>query len=164
MRICIISDSHGKCATITGAINRLGKIDMIFHLGDLYTDAIYIERTFSLKTIYVRGNCDFSQETDLHKDVELVGKKFFLTHGHMYRVKWGIQYLQQAIIGRNYDIVLFGHTHVPQLFFEQGTLYMNPGSLADPRAGKKPTIGLIEINHERIIPYIVNIDDISKKY
>ncbi len=159
MKIGIISDSHGKRTALAKAINRLGKVDIIFHLGDLYTDAIYIENTFNLHTVYVRGNCDFSQEADIFKEIELNGKRFFLTHGHMYRVKWGIQYLQQAASGGKYDIVLFGHTHIPQVFFDRGVLFMNPGSSADPRAGKKPTVGTIEILHGRIVPYIINIDD-----
>jgi len=159
MRIGIISDSHGKRTALTKAINRLGKVDIIFHLGDLYTDAIYIENTFSIHTVYVRGNCDFSQDADLYKEIELDGKRFFLTHGHMYRVKWGLQYLKQATKGDKYDIVLFGHTHIPQVLFDRDVLYMNPGSSAEPRSGKKPTIGLIEISQGRIVPYIINTDD-----
>lgn len=159
MRIGIISDSHGKRNALTRAMNRLGKTDVILHLGDLYTDAVYIENTFNIQTVYVRGNCDFSQEADLYKEIELNGKRFFLTHGHMYRVKWGMQYLKQVAGGGKYDIVLFGHTHIPQVFFEEGILFLNPGSSADPRAGKKPTVGLIEISHGRILPYIINIDD-----
>jgi putative phosphoesterase len=159
MRIGIISDSHGKRTALTRAINRLGKIDIIFHLGDLYTDAIYIENTYNIKTVYVKGNCDFSQDTDIYKEVELEGKRFFLTHGHMYRVKWGIQYLVQVTSVEKYDMVLFGHTHIPQVSFESGIIFMNPGSSADPRAGKKPTVGLVEISRGRILPYIVNIDD-----
>jgi len=159
MRIGVISDSHGKRTGLTKAVNRLGKVDIIFHLGDLYSDAIYIENTFSINTVYVKGNCDFSQDADLYKEIELEGKRFFLTHGHIYRVKWGIQYLKQVTGGEKFDIVLFGHTHIPQVLFDRGILYMNPGSSADPRLGKKPTIGLIEILQGRIVPYIINIDD-----
>ena len=142
---------------LTKAINRLGRIDILFHLGDLYTDAIYIENTFNIHTVYVRGNCDFSQEADIYKEIELKGRRFFLTHGHMYRVKWGIEYLKQATKGDKYDIVLFGHTHIPQVFFENSILFMNPGSLADPRGSKKPTVGLLEISHSRVLPYIIKI-------
>ena len=159
MRIGIISDSHGKRSALTKAINRLGKVDIILHLGDLFSDAIYIENTSNIHTVYVRGNCDFSHEADLYKEIELEGKRFFLTHGHMYRVKWGMEYLIQARSDGKHDIVLFGHTHIPQVFFERGVLFMNPGSSAEPRAGKKPTVGLLEISHSRMLPYIINIDD-----
>jgi len=159
MKIGIISDSHGKRTSLAKAVNKLGKVDQIFHLGDLYSDAIYIENTFNIKTNYVKGNCDFSHDVDTSLEVELEGKRFFLTHGHMYRVKWGIQYLQQVMANKNFDVVLFGHTHVPEVFFDGKMLFMNPGSTADPRLGKKPSVGIIELTPTRLIPYILNLED-----
>jgi len=159
MRIGIISDSHGKRTGLNKAINRLGKVDLIFHLGDLYTDAIHIENSFGVETVYVRGNCDFSEDADLYREVEYGGKRFYLTHGHTYRVKWDLRYLIQATKDRKYDVVFYGHTHMPHISFKSGVIFMNPGSVAEPRGGKRPTIGLIEINNNRIIPYILNLDE-----
>lgn len=158
MRIGVISDSHARRVVLHNAFLKLGKIDAVFHLGDLFTDAMYLQETFGVETHYVKGNCDYFQGAVTEKLVEFGNKRFYLTHGHLHKVKWGLNHLKNATINKNYDVVLFGHTHTPLIEFENNIMYMNPGSTADPRGTKKPTVGIIEIFADKIVPYIINID------
>ena len=47
------------------------------------------------------------------------GKKCHLEHGH-----------HLDMYSNKPNVVLFGHTHIPMLEFDDATLYLNPGSIA----------------------------------
>ena len=49
------------------------------------------------------------------------------------------------------DVVLYGHTHIANIVFEEGVWFINPGSLSRPRYGKR-SFATIEIKESRIIP------------
>ncbi len=157
MRIGVISDSHGKRFAIDRALKSIGAVDLLIHLGDLCSDAAYIEKSSGVSVVYVRGNCDFWGQAPYSREIEVNGKRIFLTHGHLYRVKWGTSYLEDFANENGFDAVLFGHTHMPQIFWKGKTVFMNPGSVSLPREGMGPTAGVIEVSDDRIIPYIVKV-------
>ena len=94
MRIGVISDSHGKRFALDRALKSIGEVDLLIHLGDLCSDATYLEKSLRVPVVYVRGNCDFGGQAPYSRDIEVNSKRFFLTHGHLYRVKWGTSYLE----------------------------------------------------------------------
>ena len=59
----------------------------------------------------------------------LAGKRFFLTHGHLYGVKSDLTRVVYAARERSADILLYGHTHVPETDYEDGLYILNPGSI-----------------------------------
>lgn len=158
MRIGVVSDSHGKKFALDKALKNIGEVDMIIHLGDLCSDALYLQKTFGLPVVYVRGNCDFSGQAPYSREIEVEGKRVFLTHGHLYRVKWGTSYLVDFASRNGFDVVLFGHTHVPEVIWEGKTVFMNPGSVYLPRSNAGPTAGVLEITHDKVVPYIVKVN------
>ncbi|MBM7581995.1 putative phosphoesterase [Caldicoprobacter guelmensis] len=157
MRIGVISDSHGKRFAIDRALKSIGEVDMLIHLGDLCSDALYMEKSLEVPVVYVRGNCDFSGQAPYSREIEVKGKLIFLTHGHLYRVKWGTSYIVDFASKNGFDVVLFGHTHVPEVFWEDNIVFMNPGSVSLPRGGASPSAGVIEVADDKILPYIVKI-------
>ena len=48
-----------------------------------------------------------------------------------------------------YDVVMYGHTHVPYIEIGDDVTILNPGSISYPRQpGRKPTFLIMEIDEE----------------
>lgn len=78
MKILVVSDTHGKINTLIQNMEKMGKFDILFHLGDYIEDALKLSKIFDIPMITVRGNGDFLR-TDYNFDevVEVKGKKIF---------------------------------------------------------------------------------------
>ena len=84
---------------------------------------------------------------DREKEIELGGKKIWLTHGHNYYVSLDLKVIEQEAVARGMDIVMFGHTHRPVIIVEDNITLINPGSISYPRqADAIPTYIILEIN------------------
>jgi len=130
-------------------------ISYILHLGDCCADAELMARRFpDLNFEWVRGNCDYSG-CPYDKLLTLGGKRIFITHGHKYNVKTDYLRLVYAAMSREADACFFGHSHEPALFYEKGILFMNPGSISQPRGMPQPSYGLAEISEGGIEGKIV---------
>ncbi|CAM2743725.1 metallophosphoesterase [Hathewaya histolytica] len=160
MLIAVVSDSHGDNNAIKKALGKIKRADYLFHLGDNVKDVDEFSKAFKGKIINVKGNCDFL-DRDLTKKlneklVEVEGVRVFATHGHKYSVKENLLRLRYKAMEVDADIVLFGHTHMPCIEYEDGIWFINPGSIALSRV-KHNTLALIELLEGRIIPYIIEI-------
>ena len=145
MRIAVISDTHGKVNKCIYALEKLGKIDAIIHLGDVYDDSEDLADYFTSTKVYgINGNCGLSFRGDSERLLELGGKKFFIAHGHMYNVKKELTSYAKRVKQACADIGLFGHTHLCFNDIVDGVLLFNPGSASIPMRGEC-TIGIIEI-------------------
>lgn len=144
MKIGVMGDSHGNRAMALQAVKRMGKVDMLFHLGDRYGD-LSVPGTVCLK-----GNCDFEKDAPLEWTGTLDGIRVCATHGHLYGVKSGTDRLLRAARQNGWQLVLYGHTHVPENITQGDTVLVNPGSLACPRGGIHRTAAVIEIENGHI--------------
>lgn len=51
-----------------------------------------------------------------------------------------MDYLREHALEYGYDVVMYGHTHVPYIEIGDDVTILNPGSISYPRqAGRKPT-------------------------
>lgn len=149
MIIAVVSDTHLNNNMLDKILKETKDADVIFHLGDNVKDALYLEKNFHGDVYYVKGNCDIAVLADTDKVVEIEGRKFFLTHGHNYRVNYDLNNLYYKAKELNVDVAVYGHTHV-KLIENYGDLYiLNPGSPSLPRDGSK-SMGVIEINNDEI--------------
>jgi putative phosphoesterase len=154
MKILVFSDTHGDKSKIQQAMLSHSNADVIVHCGDGENDLEAMKGMFPYKAYYnVRGNCDFCSSLDPVLEFTLEGKKFMVTHGHLYNVKWGTQNLIYSALEKKVDIVLYGHTHIPENEYIDGLYVMNPGSCH----GYGATYGVIEITDKGILTSIVNI-------
>lgn len=149
MRIGVISDTHRSICSIEQLGDMVRGLDMLIHLGDNVDDISIIEKYYKGKIINVRGNCDFSTSTPYDRIEEVCGKKIFLTHGHKYGVKENLLKLRYKALEADATIVLYGHTHIGQIDFEEGIWYINPGSVSEPRDGAR-SFAIINIEKESI--------------
>lgn len=150
MKILILSDTHRSLSNASDIIRRLrGKIDFVFHLGDHDSDAENLSYEFEYVPFeYISGNCDWGAHHPREKELMILGKKIFLCHGHNHGVKRGVNALEKLMMDKGYDIILFGHTHIPYLGKTGDKLIMNPGSIAKPRSEEGETYGIIEITQQ----------------
>ncbi len=141
MKCLVFSDSHGNTFYMQKALRKHPDAEVIFFLGDGISDAEAVAELDSFRMwVAVRGNCDFSgifKNSQIKKteEIELLGKKIFLTHGDLYNVKYGTDRLEYAAEERGADIVLFGHTHIPEeRYVSVGHPFylFNPGSISSP--------------------------------
>lgn len=133
--IGVISDTHRYNWVIENAVNKLEGIELLVHLGDNVQDIKEIQKYYKGKIINVKGNCDFSVDIPSEKIEIIENKKFFITHGNRYDVKYDISRLRYRALEVGAEVVLYGHTHISKISFEDGIWFINPGSPAVPRDG-----------------------------
>ena len=61
-------------------------------------------------------------------------------------------------------MVLYGHTHMPDLSADGSRLLLNPGSLSRPRGGSVESCALILIDGRDLTVRIVNGDNARKSW
>ena len=159
IRALILSDIHGETTTLRWLLEevwkQVGPIDAYICLGDGVRDfdnaESYIRQRDEHATMYaVRGNCDF---TAAHPDrlvIHLGGLKIYLTHGHIHRVKGGLDYLRSAAREAGADIALYGHTHRANVEYTTPWL-LNPG------AAENDCCALLEIDNGKPHVKLINL-------
>ena len=143
MKAAVFSDTHGNIAAACRAV-RSCRPDVILHLGDYERDADAIRAQFPDIPLYgVCGNCDMRAKSPAALTVELGPVRAFLTHGHLYDVKWsGPDRVIWAAMEAGAKLALYGHTHIPDQVTAGGITALNPGSAG---TGRNPTWALVEI-------------------
>lgn len=119
MKYLIISDSHQNNKDLLYLIDKYKDYELI-HLGD---------KSLDINGINIKGNCDFKGIDELVINVD--NKKWFLTHGHLYDVKYNDLKLYYRCVELNVDVCLFGHTHKKTDFIVDNIRFINPGALKD---------------------------------
>jgi len=154
IRILIISDSHGNLNNVMQVLKKEKNINIIFHLGDTIQDAISIMETFNdLELYYVAGNHDNIQMQPKEKFIELLGWKIFITHGHIYNVKRSFDKIIAKSKELQTDITIFGHNHIQKCIRHNGIIYINPGSISEPRGNEayEFSYSILELNKDEVI-------------
>jgi len=153
VKILVISDSHGNKGAIRKAVD-LEVPGIILHLGDHDSDCKTIEPEYpDIPFRCVRGNCDRSSTGADTDEFTLGGKRFYMTHGHLQRVKIGLSPVLKAASCRGADVLLFGHTHVPYYSVKENVTVVNPGSIG--MGGK--TYAVLEFKNGAVVCNIKSV-------
>lgn len=158
MRAIVFSDSHGNYDVLEKIMERhLEDAELFIHLGDGEKEAELLSYVYNnKKIIFVAGNCDWGSEKPTYDLADFGGKKIFLTHGADFGVKYALGPAIAEAKKFGADILLYGHTHVAYVGYEDGLHIMNPGSCARPREGAK-SYGIIDITKAGIHMHTVEI-------
>lgn len=172
MKVGIISDLHGYPERFRKALDFIRDSDMILCAGDVlyhgprnpildgYNPMEIAEEIKNCTTpmLIARGNCDAEidmEVTGFKVFVPIVlydnnGVRFMMTHGH------DIEFDKLKKMAKAYraDVMITGHTHVRLLKEEDGTIFVNPGSIGVPKGDRQPSIAVYEDGNIRFI----NID------
>ena len=102
----------------------------------------------------MRGNNDWGcREVPLDDEIYLLKKHIVYTHGHTHYVKYGLYDLITDARSKKADVLLYGHTHVPDCRYEDGLYIVTPGSLH----GSFGTFAILDITHQGIVPTILHL-------
>lgn len=149
MRMLVLSDSHGDAFSVLKAIERQSNADLIIHLGDGERDFKYCH--IEKPSIQVKGNCDWGSDLPAFKVTNECGYTIYCTHGYAEMVKYGLSQLQTAARGFNADVALFGHTHTPVTYYEDGLWLVNPGSI------KNGDFAVVDLTPKGIMPILLKL-------
>lgn len=149
MRYLVVSDNHGDRDILVQLVERYqGKIDHFFHCGDSELSAEdVLWNVFNV----VQGNCDFGPGYETKQFIDTGVDKILITHGHLANVRFGLTQLAMAAKELGANMVFFGHTHQIGCEFDQGILYLNPGSISQPRGPiQTPSYAIIDSTATKI--------------
>ncbi|MBQ7337002.1 MAG: metallophosphoesterase family protein [Clostridia bacterium] len=158
----VLSDTHGHERLLWKVAKTINfRPAAILFLGDGLRDMEVLSSIPSLRDVplwAVSGNCDsfFSLRAteSMTRVLPLFGHKIFMTHGHLYGVRGGLDVAVQNAVEAGADVFLYGHTHVAEehtvaLSDAQGqercVLVANPGSLGEPRDGGGHRFGVLTL-------------------
>lgn len=150
MKVLICSDSHGLTEELEQVIRRhQHEVEAIIHCGDSELP----KKTFShYKNLFiVGGNCDYDPEYEDEILTSVSGVNVFVVHGHLHNVKNSAVNLSYRGEELGAKLVCYGHTHIAISFFENGVLYVNPGSLKLPRKRIERSYTIVEYKEDDII-------------
>ncbi len=157
MKILIVSDTHRHNDNLYEVANRVGKIDMLIHCGDLECSVEYIKEIFDCPMIAVRGNNDFFSTLEKEEVFYIDKYKVMVTHGHHYNVSLGVDMLVDEAKSREVDIVMYGHTHRPHLEVREDITIINPGSISYPRQeGRQYSYMIMKVDGFGNVNYTLN--------
>ena len=136
-RLLIVSDSHGRTDGIAHLMAKIERPDLILHLGDHQDPLSEIELELDCPVLGVSGNCDHDISAGwlpTERLVSIANLRIFMTHGHHYQVKQGLDHLARIAAKPPFsaDLICFGHTHHPMIqerkVAGRQVRLLNPGS------------------------------------
>lgn len=169
MTVLILSDTHGMRHRIEKLLSLHPRTDAMLFLGDGAAD-FSEEMIFTPSRLFggVCGNCDiFTFQTSQYSFqnellLQLDAYTVMMMHGHTHSVKSGADAAIRHAALHGADVLLYGHTHIPEeRYLPEGSVVggvtlqkpmyvFNPGSLGKPIDGI-PRFGLMEIRNGQIL-------------
>lgn len=163
MKLLVFSDSHGSVEQMKSIVlQHRASLHYIIHAGDLLHDATVL-RDFirqkgmeDCKVVAVPGNGDYygwNPAVKSEAEIEISGKKVYVLHGHQRNIRVDYTWESPPHGGeslKKYDLVIFGHTHIPEEFYFGKAIFFNPGSISRPRSSAGKTYGIITIEEGKI--------------
>jgi hypothetical protein len=142
MKYMIISDIHGVLHNLNQVIDiyHSEKCKKLLFLGDIPSYSLDKDEQavinklneLSNEIIAVAGNCDDNINNLLFNipitnEIILNNKKIFMIHHNIYP--------NEYFLNKDYDIILYGHSHVAKIDRVGDKLFINPGSITKSRLG-----------------------------
>ena len=166
MKIGVLSDSHHEHDNILEAIAFLKKrgTKLLIHLGDDYNDmdGIADENTIRVPGLY----CDAYLKTYVpnRRIEDIEGWKVLITHTPESTLDDlpDDTHPEDLVKNQEIDIMLYGHTHIPEIKMENDIVYINPGHLRkEDKKGNPATFALIDISEHKLFITIYKLSDKS---
>ncbi len=131
MKILAVSDSHGKKDILNELASRYAdQVDHFVHCGD--SELSSSDLIWGIMTT-VMGNCDYDYQLNDEYHFRAGDKNVLVVHGHRHSVRCSVAGLKQAAQQADASLVFYGHTHIAKAEQEDGILFINPGSISQPR-------------------------------
>ena len=148
MRIGVISDTHGFLRP--EAVQALVGCAHILHAGDVGNDDILDALRTIAPLTAIRGNVDrvgVCGKLPAAETVELDRNLIYMLHAR--------EDLDLHPHAAGMAAVIFGHSHQPEISWDDGVLYFNPGSAGPRRFALPVTLGILGIGSDTLTPSII---------
>ncbi|MCS6852357.1 MAG: YfcE family phosphodiesterase [Gemmataceae bacterium] len=160
MEIAILSDTHGRYATVEKALALLQtrKVHVVLHCGDIDdAETVWLFQGFT--THFVFGNCD-TERLSLRQAIHGIGETLHEPYGQLElsgrRIAWvhgdDARLLRELETCGRFDYVFYGHTHQAEQHRRGPTLVANPGAL---HRAKVKTLALLDLDAGRLETVVV---------
>jgi putative phosphoesterase len=174
LRVGILADTHGLLRP--EVLERLAGCDLLLHAGDVGDPAVLARLEAVAPVWAVRGNVDGAVLPHLPEvlsgrlggvrgiqvetaaapgdmaargDVAQAGLAFRMTHT---REDVAPSWIRDA------HLVVFGHSHRPELEWQSGCLLLNPGSCGPRRFRLPLTVAILAVHADRLVPQILAVE------
>ncbi len=141
MRVGVISDTHSLLRP--EALSALRGTDYILHAGDVGDPHILAALREIAPLTAIRGNIDRAGPCALlpaREAIELGGTLIYMVHS--------IEDLDIKPHAANVGVIVYGHSHKPNLDMRNGVLYLNPGSAGPRRFSLPITLAILTLGSE----------------
>jgi uncharacterized protein len=163
-RLLILSDTHlAEDEALPEAVTDLARsCDGVIHAGDVNTPgALARVRALGPSTVAL-GNMDHLALTGMLPEIAEVtveGVKIGVIHG------WGaprgiVQRILPKVRELGFSVVVYGHSHQPDISGAEGILFINPGSATDRRSAPYHSVGILEVAGGEVVD--ARIEDIGR--
>ena len=148
-RIGIISDTHDNVEKIDKAITYFNQMemDLVIHAGDIISPFVAGKfNSLKMDFLAIYGNNDgdkmglrnvlkykIFEEPHIFK---ISGIKFIITHRE--------KMVEAILKSKDYDVIIYGHTHKPDIRIDSETIVINPGEACGYISGKS-TIAVLNL-------------------
>ena len=136
------------------------EVDFIIHAGDLVDLSVIDELEQLAPVLAVYGNMDGPEiRGKLPKTNSVKVSDWKIGVMHDPGALFGMGKMREIAKQNSFNVLVYGHTHNPSIKWEGKTLFINPGSPTNPLPPfiTKPTVALLRITEEKIIPEIIRI-------
>ncbi len=150
MRVGVISDTHGRLRP--EVLTLLEGCDRILHAGDVGGANILARLREVAPVEVVCGNTDYGPDAEglpFSLEGELAGLSFGMVHRR--------EDVDPAWVKRH-RLVIFGHSHRPELEWRGPCLFLNPGSCGSRRFSLPLTLAILTIADGRLLPEIRGVE------
>lgn len=150
MHAGVIADTHGLLRP--RVLELLEGCDRILHAGDVGGAAVLSRLREIAPVDAVRGNTDSGPEAvNLAPSLsgELAGVPFRMVHRR--------EDVEPAWVKES-RLIVFGHSHRPEMEWRGGCLLLNPGSCGPRRFSYPLTLAVLTIVDGRLVPEIVAVE------
>lgn len=146
MKLVVVSDNHGNSYYMEEIYSiHQEDTDEWVHCGD---SEFMEDHPLWQHYKTVLGNMDITNKYELSRVERIGGFHYLLVHGHKHGVKQSYNKLIDLAKSQDVHVVFYGHTHIPKVEKEEGILFINPGSIAQPRNRDKGTYLVIEVDED----------------
>lgn len=145
-KIALLSDTHNVLRE--EVLSNIEDCDYILHAGDVNNQEVLKALQSIAPTVIVRGNTDTHLEhLPINATITIEGITIYMTH-------------KKADIPKKLEdiqIVMYGHSHKYESYFQNGIQYINPGSCGRRRFSLPLTMAYLYIDDTKYTIEKVNI-------
>jgi len=159
----LISDTHVpvRAKAIPREVFKVFEnVDYIVHAGDLVQLSVIDELEQIAPVLVVFGNMDGPEirgRLSKMNSFRVFDWKIGVTHNP--GTLFGTRKIREIARTNGFNVLVYGHTHSPNIKWEGNVLLVNPGSPTNPSPSfiGKPSVGLLKVTKDRIVPQIIQI-------